>query len=88
MILIFCEAEEGGGAEAEDETGLCDDSLLTFVDLFTSAAVEPQSWQPGSGSVSGMHAIISLDQITVAANYSNDKNTSVRPPQIFILIVL
>lgn len=77
--MIFCEAEEGG--RAEDETGLCDDSLLTFVDLFTSAAVEPQSWQPdsGSGSGSGMHAIISLDQITVAAIYSTDKNTFFSP---------
>lgn len=81
-----------GAGGAEDETGLCDDSLLTFVDLFTSAAVEPQSWQPGSGSCSGsgsgMHAIISLDQITVAAIYANDKNTLPPPPQIFILIVL
>lgn len=40
----------GGGDGRVDETGLCDDSLLTFVDLLTSAAVEPQSWQQGSDS--------------------------------------
>lgn len=33
MILIFCEMEGVGG------TGLCEDSLLTFVDLFTSSTV-------------------------------------------------
>lgn len=66
MILIFCEAEEeevGGGKRrgdgSVDETGLCDDSLLTFVDLFTSAAVEPQSWKPGSdlGCMQSFHWI-------------------------------
>lgn len=60
-----------GGSGRVDETGLCDDSLLTFVDLFTSDAVEPQSWQKGSdsGCVQSFHWIYSVVSI-----YLNDKS--------------